>query len=121
MNFGPPQKGSSFPRGPRSSETFDSDNRVYVGNLSWNVDNLALETLFREKGRVMDARVVYDRESGRSRGFGFVTYSSAEEVENAIHSLNGAVSIPFSFFLMICACFAENKILKLLVLSVHCL
>ncbi|KAB5519857.1 hypothetical protein DKX38_024176 [Salix brachista] len=91
VNFGPsPQKESSFPRGPRSSETFDSDNRVYVGNLSWNVDNLALETLFREKGRVMDARVVYDRESGRSRGFGFVTYSSAEEVENAIHSLNGA-------------------------------
>ena len=37
----------------------------------------------------MDAKVVYDRESGRSRGFGFVTYSSAEEVESAIDTLNG--------------------------------
>ncbi|KAG6745106.1 hypothetical protein NC652_036659 [Populus alba x Populus x berolinensis] len=91
VNFGPPpQKESSFSRGPRGGESFDSGNRVYVGNLSWNVDNLALETLFREKGRVMDARVVYDRDSGRSRGFGFVTYSSAEEVDNAIDSLNGA-------------------------------
>ena len=70
MNFGPPpQKESSFSRGPRGGESFDSGNRVYVGNLSWNVDNLALETLFREKGRVMDARVVYDRDSGRSRRF----------------------------------------------------
>ncbi|KAG5243351.1 ribonucleoprotein [Salix suchowensis] len=85
-------EGNSLSRGPgaRSSESFDSSNRVYVGNLSWNVDNMALESLFREKGKVMDAKVVYDRETGRSRGFGFVTYSSAEEVEDAIDSLNGA-------------------------------
>ncbi|MEW5208182.1 RNA recognition motif domain-containing protein, partial [Bacillus cereus] len=49
----------------------------------------ALENLFREQGRVLEAKVVYDRESGRSRGFGFVTYSSSEEVNNAISSLNG--------------------------------
>ncbi|KAJ6699158.1 hypothetical protein OIU79_012427 [Salix purpurea] len=93
VNSGPPpQRETPFSRGPgaRSSESFDSSNRVYVGNLSWNVDNMALESLFREKGKVMDAKVVYDRETGRSRGFGFVTYSSAEEVEDAIDSLNGA-------------------------------
>ncbi|XP_022882872.1 29 kDa ribonucleoprotein A, chloroplastic-like isoform X2 [Olea europaea var. sylvestris] len=82
--------GSSF-RGSRggSRTSFDNSNRVYVGNLSWGVDDLALETLFSEQGKVMEAKVVYDRESGRSRGFGFVTYSSAHEVNNAVESLDG--------------------------------
>ena len=99
-----PQRETSFSRGPgaRGGETFDSGNRVYVGNLSWNVDDSALETLFREKGKVMDAKVIYDRDSGRSKGFGFVSYSSAEEAEDAVDSLNGAVSISFPFFLKIC-------------------
>ncbi|CAI9783182.1 unnamed protein product [Fraxinus pennsylvanica] len=84
------REGSSF-RGPRggSRSSFDNSNRVYVGNLSWGVDDLALETLFGEQGKVMEAKVVYDRESGRSRGFGFVTYSSAVEVNNAVESLDG--------------------------------
>ncbi|KAM7262597.1 hypothetical protein ACFE04_000280 [Oxalis oulophora] len=68
----------------------DDGNRLYVGNLSWGVDDMALETLFGEQGKVLEARVVYDRESGRSRGFGFVTYSSSSEVEKAIDNLNGA-------------------------------
>ncbi|KAK6943831.1 RNA recognition motif domain [Dillenia turbinata] len=86
----PARRQDSFPRGPRGGgASFDSSNRVYVGNLSWGVDDLALETLFSEQGKVMEAKVVYDRESGRSRGFGFVTYSSAEEVNSAIESLDG--------------------------------
>ncbi|KAJ9184291.1 hypothetical protein P3X46_004034 [Hevea brasiliensis] len=90
VNSGPPpQREASSNRSPRGGDTFDSANRLYVGNLSWGVDNLALETLFSEQGKVVEAKVIYDRESGRSRGFGFVTYSSAEEVENAIESLNG--------------------------------
>ncbi|CAN6479412.1 unnamed protein product [Victoria cruziana] len=95
VNAGPPpQKLDSSSRGSRGAGGFnDSSNRVHVGNLSWGVDDLALETLFSEHGRVMEARVVYDRESGRSRGFGFVTLSSADEVNGAIDSLNGAVSI----------------------------
>ncbi|CBI32742.3 unnamed protein product, partial [Vitis vinifera] len=48
-----------------------------------------LETLFSEQGKVTEARVIYDRETGRSRGFGFVTYNSAEEVNRAIESLDG--------------------------------
>ena len=64
-----------------------------MGNLAWGVDDLALENLFSEQGKVMEARVVYDRESGRSRRFGFVTYSSAEEVNSAVEYLNGVVSI----------------------------
>ncbi|KAJ8753960.1 hypothetical protein K2173_001858 [Erythroxylum novogranatense] len=91
VNSGPPpQRESSFSRGPRTGGGFDAGNRVYVGNLSWGVDNLALENLFSEQGKVVEAKVVYDRDSGRSRGFGFVTYSSAEEVNSAIETLNGA-------------------------------
>ncbi|CAK9185183.1 unnamed protein product [Ilex paraguariensis] len=97
VNSGPPPKreessfsGESSFRGARGGTSFDSSNRLYVGNLDWGVDNLALETLFSGQGKVMEAKVVYDRESGRSRGFGFVTYSSADEVNSAIESLDGA-------------------------------
>lgn len=79
--------------GSRGGASFGDSNKVYVGNLSWGVDDLALETLFREQGNVREARVIYDRDSGRSKGFGFVTFSSSNEVNNAIESLDGAVSI----------------------------
>ncbi|XP_062215485.1 RNA-binding protein CP29B, chloroplastic-like [Phragmites australis] len=85
VNAGPaPPREQSSPRAPRGEA-----NRVYVGNLSWGVDNSALANLFKEQGEVLEARVIYDRESGRSRGFGFVTYGSNEEVENAISNLDG--------------------------------
>ncbi|KAG5404375.1 hypothetical protein IGI04_010494 [Brassica rapa subsp. trilocularis] len=97
----PPKREDSFSRGPRSSfgssgsgygggAAAGSGNRVYVGNLSWGVDDVALESLFGEQGKVVEARVIYDRDSGRSKGFGFVTYNSAQEVQNAIRTLNGA-------------------------------
>ncbi|GAA0152751.1 hypothetical protein LIER_11153 [Lithospermum erythrorhizon] len=86
-NFASRDFSSGGSRG--SSGGFNSDNRVYVGNLSWGVDDLALQNLFREQGKVMEARVVYDRESGRSRGFGFVTFSSPEEVNSAVEALDG--------------------------------
>ncbi|KAI3705331.1 hypothetical protein L1987_75567 [Smallanthus sonchifolius] len=101
VNSGPPpSKGESFFRGQRDGSRggyggggggkgIDSTNKVYVGNLAWSVDNLALETLFQEQGNVMEARVVYDRDSGRSKGFGFVTYGSMDEVNKAIDSLDG--------------------------------
>ncbi|WOL03895.1 29 kDa ribonucleoprotein A, chloroplastic [Canna indica] len=101
VNSGPPPRRGEFPsKGFRTGGNFEAassgaagdfvaTHKVYVGNLSWGVDNLALATLFGEQGKVLDARVVYDRESGRSRGFGFVTYGSAEEVDNAIASLDG--------------------------------
>ncbi|CAH8391912.1 unnamed protein product [Eruca vesicaria subsp. sativa] len=98
----PPKREDSFSRGPRSSFGSSgsgyggggggagSGNRVYVGNLSWGVDDMALESLFAEQGNVVEARVIYDRDSGRSKGFGFVSYNSAQEVQNAIRNLNGA-------------------------------
>lgn len=86
----PPRDESAPSRGFRGGAQFDESYRVHVGNLSWGVDNSTLKTLFSEQGTVLDAKVVYDRESGRSRGFGFVTYGSSQEVDNAIASLNGA-------------------------------
>ncbi|XP_052147506.1 29 kDa ribonucleoprotein A, chloroplastic-like [Oryza glaberrima] len=86
VNSGPPPpREQSSRRAPRGEA-----NRVYVGNLSWGVDNAALANLFSGEGEVLEAKVIYDRESGRSRGFGFVTYGSAEEVENAVSNLDGA-------------------------------
>nr|ABF60862.1 GRSF [Lilium longiflorum] len=79
------------PRGSRPERPRESDPslRVYVGNLPWQVDDSRLEQLFSEHGKVIDARVVYDRQSGRSRGFGFVTLATREEVDDAIAALDG--------------------------------
>jgi nucleolin len=102
VNCGPPPpRDESTPRAPRGGggggvSFVDSGNKVYVGNLAWGVDNSTLENLFSEQGQVLDAKVIYDRESGRSRGFGFVTYGTVEEVNNAISNLDGIVSsMPF--------------------------
>ncbi|KAL2934722.1 RNA-binding protein CP29B chloroplastic [Bienertia sinuspersici] len=85
----PPKRDDFSPRGGRGGPGSDSSNRVHVGNLSWKVDDAALKTLFGELGDVLEAKVIYDRDSGRSRGFGFVTYGSSDEVNNAIESLDG--------------------------------
>ena len=65
--------------------------RLYVGNLSWNVRDEDLREVFQQDGRqVVDARVITDRDTGRSRGFGFVEFASAEEGQAAIQALDGA-------------------------------
>src|SRR5206468_469698 len=63
--------------------------KLYVGNLSFNTSSQDLETMFGEAGTVQSANVVEDRETGRSRGFGFVEMSSKEEAQAAIAALDG--------------------------------
>lgn len=90
-------RGTKPERPPRVSEP---GYRIYVGNLPWDVDNPRLEQVFSEHGKVVDARVVYDRETGRSRGFGFVTMSTETELNDAIAALDGQVShecLPFIY------------------------
>ncbi|KAG6392854.1 hypothetical protein SASPL_147082 [Salvia splendens] len=80
------------PRGSqpeRVVRTYEPSFRMYVGNLPWQVDNARLMELFSEHGEVVDARVVFDRETGRSRGFGFVTMSTEAELNDAIAALDG--------------------------------
>src|SRR3954451_11566741 len=64
--------------------------KIYVGNLSYNVTSSDLEQLFGQHGQVQSAEVIQDRESGRSKGFGFVEMGSDEEATAAINALNGA-------------------------------
>ena len=63
--------------------------KIFVGNLSFNTTSADLEALFAEHGTCESATVVTDRDTGRSRGFGFVEMSSAGEADKAISSLNG--------------------------------
>jgi RNA recognition motif-containing protein len=63
--------------------------KLYVGNLSFNTTNQDLNDLFGEIGTVESTNIIEDRETGRSRGFGFVEMSSQAEGETAIAQLNG--------------------------------
>ena len=63
--------------------------KLYVGNLSFNTTNQDLNQLFGQVGTVVSSNVIEDRETGRSRGFGFVEMSSKEEGENAIAQFDG--------------------------------
>ena len=59
---------------------------IYVGNLPWSIDDAALEQIFAEHGTITSAKVITDRQTNRSRGFGFVEMSDGGE--NAIQALN---------------------------------
>ena len=63
--------------------------KLYVGNLSYGVDSSALEQLFAAHGTVESAQIITDRDTGRSKGFGFVEMSTDEEAQAAIAALNG--------------------------------
>ena len=62
--------------------------RLYVGNLSYSVTNQSLEELFSQFGKVQDAQVVQDRDTGRSKGFGFVEMADDNAAQEAIRGLN---------------------------------
>lgn len=62
---------------------------IYVGNLTYGTDNADLESLFSPYGEVAGAQVIKDRETGRSRGFGFVEMGSSEAAQKAIAELDG--------------------------------
>jgi cold-inducible RNA-binding protein len=63
--------------------------KLYVGNLSYSVDNRELESLFSAHGSVASANVIIDRDTGRSKGFGFVEMVSDQEARTAISALHG--------------------------------
>ena len=64
-------------------------SNIYVGNLSFTVNDEELKSLFSPYGNVSRANVISDRDSGRSRGFGFVEMDSKEAADSAISALNG--------------------------------
>ena len=64
-------------------------NKLFVGNLSFNTTENDLQDAFAAHGTVMETNLMMDRETGRPRGFGFVTMSTPEEAQKAIDALNG--------------------------------
>ena len=63
--------------------------KLYVGNLSYDVDSSELEQLFGQHGQVVSAQIINDRDTGRSKGFGFVEMANDAEADAAITALNG--------------------------------
>ncbi|KAL3506232.1 hypothetical protein ACH5RR_031614 [Cinchona calisaya] len=74
------------PKNPLYPET---EHKLFVGNLAWSVTSENLTEAFQEYGNVVGARVLYDGDTGRSRGYGFVSYETRAELETALNSLNG--------------------------------
>jgi cold-inducible RNA-binding protein len=91
QNFGLFRIGPGSKFGPKfqGSEHRIMGKKLYVGNLSYSVDKAALEELLAAFGQVQSAEVIMDRETGRSKGFGFVEMSSDDEAQAAIAGLSG--------------------------------
>ncbi len=66
------------------------NNKLFVGNLSYNTTENELQDAFAQFGTVLEANLMVDRISGRPRGFGFVTFSTPEEAQKAVEGMNGA-------------------------------
>ncbi|KAL5725854.1 hypothetical protein ACHQM5_008948 [Ranunculus cassubicifolius] len=66
-----------------------SSSKIFVGGLSYNTDEPSLREAFSSYGEVIETRVIMDRETGRSRGFGFISFTSSEEASSAVQAMDG--------------------------------
>lgn len=64
-------------------------NKLFVGNLNWETKDEGLRSAFEPFGEIVEAKVISDRHTGRSRGFGFVTFEQEEDAQKAIEELDG--------------------------------
>lgn len=64
-------------------------NKLFIGGLSWGTTDASLAQAFESFGRVVEAKVITDRETGRSRGFGFVTFDNESSASDAIAAMDG--------------------------------
>ncbi|XP_011042571.1 PREDICTED: 33 kDa ribonucleoprotein, chloroplastic-like [Populus euphratica] len=93
----------NFPEVPRGGERevmeprirsgykgfIDSEHKLYAGNLGWRLTSEGLRDAFANQPGLLSAKVIYERDTGRSRGFGFVSFESAENAEAALEAMNG--------------------------------
>ena len=63
--------------------------KLFIGGLSWNIDERQLEDSFKQFGPLSDVKVITDRETGRSRGFGFVTFENTGDADTACSEMDG--------------------------------
>ena len=67
----------------------DVEYRCFVGGLAWATSDRSLEEAFSQYGEIVDSKIINDRETGRSRGFGFVTFKDEQALRDAIEGMNG--------------------------------
>lgn len=91
-----PRGGEKEVLGPKirnSNRAFvDSPHKIYAGNLGWSLTSQGLRDAFSDQPGLLSTKVVYERNSGRSRGFGFVSFETAEAAQSALNAMNGVVS-----------------------------
>ncbi|KAI8077169.1 hypothetical protein BDF21DRAFT_422207 [Thamnidium elegans] len=63
-------------------------SKLFIGGLAWQTDDISLQQKFEEFGQVIEATIVKDRDTGRSRGFGFVKYSNDDDATKAVEAMN---------------------------------
>lgn len=71
----------------------DSPHKIYAGNLGWGLTSQGLIDAFANQTGLLSAKVIYERDTGRSRGFGFVSFESDENAEAALNAMNGVVRL----------------------------
>jgi RNA recognition motif-containing protein len=64
------------------------NNKLFVGSLSWDTTEESLKSFFEQVGEVVEAKIIFDRNTNRSKGFGFVTMANPEDAQKAIEELN---------------------------------
>ncbi|KAJ4970797.1 hypothetical protein NE237_003896 [Protea cynaroides] len=88
-----PRGGEREVMGPKirsSNRSFiESPHKIYAGNLDWAITSQDLREVFGEQPGLLSAKVIYDRETGRSKGFGFVSFASAEDAQSALDTMDG--------------------------------
>ncbi|KAG6716528.1 hypothetical protein I3842_04G053700 [Carya illinoinensis] len=70
-------------------ESAEIEYRCFVGGLAWAIDDQSLERAFSQFGEILELKIINDRETGRSRGFGFVTFSTEKAMRDAIEGMKG--------------------------------
>ena len=63
--------------------------KLFVGGLNWNTNDAGLRQAFEQFGDIVEAKVIMDRDTGRSRGFGFITFAKEEDASSAISAMDG--------------------------------
>lgn len=84
-----PKGGKKRMTGSNYSVYVDSPHKIYAGNLGWGLASQGLRDAFAEQPGFLSAKVIYERNNGKSRGFGFVSFETAKDVEAALNAMNG--------------------------------
>lgn len=89
VNFPKPKVGKRVQMGSNYRGYVDSPHKIYAGNLGWDMTSQRLRKAFAKQPGLLSAKVVYERNNGKSRGYGFVSFETAEDVEVALSAMNG--------------------------------